>query len=160
MTDINKKLITAIYRGNQRKVESMLKKGADPNMYDENGTTPLMLAILSEKADFQIVKTIVESGADVNLQEPTQKWTALHLASRDGNYEIADLLIRHGAIVDVRDCYGNTALGRAVFKGDTNLIRLLVDNGADINMPNREGISPMKLAETIGNETLLKALKT
>jgi ankyrin repeat protein len=63
------------------------------------------------------------------------------------------LLINSGAKVDAADKYGNTPLGRATFnsRGRGEVIRILLDHGANRDLPNKSGVSPVKLANTIGN---------
>jgi ankyrin repeat protein len=161
MKHLNKKLISAIYRGKEHKVLRLLKKGAEANFYDECGSTPLMLALLAEHINREIVELLIENGADVNAKEPSDRWTALHLVARDGHADFVEMLLQNGAEVDPQDMHGNTPLNGAVysFKGDPEIIEMLLGHGADKNLENNYGVSPLGLAETIGDQTLLEILQ-
>jgi ankyrin repeat protein len=161
MKDLNKKLISAIYQGKERKVQRLLKKGADTNFKDEDGRPPLMLAILAEYASPKVVRLLIENGADVNTKDFGQKWSALHFAARDGRREIVQILLGSGAEVDSQNIFGNTPLMEALhrFRGDPAIIETLLRNGADKNIENNYGISPMSLAEEGRDQTRVNILK-
>ncbi|MFH1724640.1 MAG: ankyrin repeat domain-containing protein [Elusimicrobiota bacterium] len=98
---------------------------------------PLVRAV--KKGDIHGVRTLVESGADVNEEggwfssslNDVIGQTALEHAARHGELEIAKLLIRHGA--DVNHGSGEwTPLFLAVESGQPEMVRLLLENGANI----------------------------
>lgn len=161
MKDPNTIMVEAIYCHKKRKLLRAIDKGADVNSRDEDGTTTLMHALLAENVDRKIVELLVEKGVDINARDPKQGWTALHLAARDGHSDIVRFLLENGAEVDARDIFGNTPLGKAVmnYKGNNEVIHLLLAHGADKKIGNNEGVSPMSLAQTIGDPTLIDALK-
>lgn len=66
---------------------------------------------------------------------------------------VASVLIAKGALVDLKDGHGNTPLSKAVFnsRGRGDLIKLLLDAGADPDSENTYGMSPRGLAEMIAN---------
>jgi len=164
MNNINEKLYNAVYCKKKRKLKKLIEKGANVDYSDEDGRSILMHAILAENSDLEIIKILVESGADINYQEQIgQKWSVLHFAVREGNVEIVNFLLGNNDIeIDPQDSFGNTPLWRAVmsFKGNTEIIEKLVEKGADKNKPNKEGVSPVTLAKTIGSESLLKSLES
>jgi len=67
--------------------------------------------------------------------------------------EVTRLLLEAGADVDPQDRHGNTPLGRAVFssRGEGALIGLLRSRGANPHLSNAQGVSPLRLAQSIGN---------
>jgi ankyrin repeat protein len=154
-------MINAIYCGRQRKFTRILQKGFDVNFRDEEGMTLLMLVILAEKGSYQMVEKLVEHDADINAREPRQNWTALHFAARDGLADVVRLLLENDAEVDPRDSFGNTPLWRAIMspKRSNDVIQLLLSHGADINKVNNYKVSPLGLAETIADTSLIKILK-
>lgn len=161
MSNLNAKLVSAIYRGNQTKVQKLLKKGADVNRLDENGTSPLMLAVLAEHFSMEIVESLVAHGADANMKEPRDKWTVLHVAARDGRTALVKFLLEKNAEVDAVDRWGDTPLWRAVmkFRGDDSVIRLLLSYGADKNLENKSGVSPLSLSQTIAYPGIRETLE-
>lgn len=91
--------------------------------------------------------------ADVNQVEKETGFTALHYCAQFYNLEIARLLIENKANVNAQDNVGNTPLFKAVFfsEGKTEMIKLLLENGADCEIKNNFGVSAKSLAETISN---------
>ena len=126
---------------------------------DNFKSTPLIDSVLHN--DFDLFKAQIAGGADVNATD-YNNLTALYYASQDGRIEMARILIEKGAIIDVRDPYGNTPLTKAIqcsYNG-TEMISLLIEKGADMDIDNNYGISPRKLAlGCMNNEEILKAMK-
>ncbi|KAM9316449.1 ankyrin repeat and MYND domain-containing protein 1 [Gastrophryne carolinensis] len=70
----------------------------------------------------------------------------LIVAAGHGDYEKVSTILRHDlAHVDVSDSSGLTALHAAAVNGHNNVINLLLDNGADVNKSNDEGLSALSL---------------
>ena len=83
-----------------------------------------------------------------NIEVKTERgYTPLMLASMYGNFEAVKTLLESGAYVDEKDFYGNTALSLAVIVGIENydVIRLLSKFGADVNIVNDDGLTPLML---------------
>ncbi|HCN50335.1 MAG TPA: hypothetical protein DIT10_14815 [Chryseobacterium sp.] len=133
--------------------------------------TPLMLATEMERV--QSVKLLLEYGADPNLQNVDGK-TALHLlpvkqpikwSSSDAKIEMAVLLMKHGADINIKDNYNNQPLWTAVFEaadGDLEklpLVELYVKNNADINNKNKSERSPLDFAKKVGWQPLIDILE-
>ncbi|XP_063674826.1 serine/threonine-protein kinase TNNI3K-like isoform X3 [Bolinopsis microptera] len=85
---------------------SMLESGENPNQYSEDGFTPICLAAFWGKSD--IVKALLNFGADVNLANIGSRMTPLHAAAFQGHGKIAHLLLEAGSEMEVEDKYGNT----------------------------------------------------
>jgi ankyrin repeat protein len=82
--------------GDARAVETLLKRGADPNAREPKGHTILMLAASSDAIPVETVKSLIERGADLNAKSPEGK-TALDFAKLRGPNAVADLLVKAGA---------------------------------------------------------------
>ncbi|TSO98516.1 Tankyrase-1 [Bagarius yarrelli] len=63
----------------------------------------------------------------------------LHNACSYGHYEVAELLVRHGASVNVADLWKFTPLHEAAAKGKYEICKLLLKHGADPSKKNRDG---------------------
>jgi ankyrin repeat protein len=133
------------------KGENLLEKLSSK---DKEGRTPLINATIENQYD--TVKVLIEKRANVNEQD-NNGYSALHFASQNYYINIAKLLIESNADVNIKDLHGNTPLFRAVFNsmGRGEMISLLLTNGADKNSCNKHGISPLKLADTIGNYNVI-----
>jgi len=125
------------------------------NSLDRDGRSPLFYSLLLEKTD--LLNKLILSGANINQQDKLG-WTNLHHAVQRYNVPAVELLLKSGVNVETKDIYGNTSLWRAVYsckeKGD--IIKLLLDSGADIKNKNDSGISPIELAETIANYNIIQ----
>ena len=97
-------------------VTLLLRLGMDPNIQDHGHHTPLY-SVANEcaiEAGPEIVKALVQAGADVNGCGGVTQATALHMAARRGHLEIARVLLDCGATVDVKDRKGEIPLQRAI----------------------------------------------
>jgi hypothetical protein len=97
-------------------VRLVLKMGADPNIEDRGGHTPLYCVAneCAGESGAEIVRTLVRAGAKVNACGGVTKATALHMAARRGFGEIARALVDCGAALEARDRKGDTPLQRAL----------------------------------------------
>lgn len=130
-------LIYAIGREQVEAVRLLLKYGADPNNKDIKGITPLAFV-----ADPQPIKD----------------------ASAQKRFEIAQLLLAHGADLSLQNNAGNQPLWVAVFSasdGDPeklSLVELMLQHGADLDHKNNAGNSPLDFARKVGWKPLLDVL--
>ncbi|RZJ67749.1 MAG: ankyrin repeat domain-containing protein [Flavobacterium sp.] len=102
----------------------------------------------------------VEKLNDVN-KKFQKGFNLLHLACEYHNLKLATRLLERNIHVDDKNKFGNTPLWIAVFnsKGRYELVDLLLSFNADPNSVNNAGNSPIKFAETIGDETLIRKLR-
>ncbi len=105
----------------------LLQRGADPNIADEVGRTPLM------SASVETARLLLARGARVNAQD-VYGGTAL-MTSTD-NLAKTRLLLAHGADVNARNNEGQTALFRC---DNQAILELLLKRGADINAADESG---------------------
>ena len=97
-------------------VSLILKSGVDPSIQDHGGHTALY-RVANEcwsAAGPELVRMLVEAGADVNACGGVTRATPLHMAARRGFVEIAQALIECGADIQARDTKGATPLRRAI----------------------------------------------
>ena len=88
-------LITALFQGKIPAIKELLSQGHDPNQKDSEGVTPLIHA-----ADIcpELVKVLIQHGADVNYRCPTNGYTPLAIAQLNGDVESEALLREAGAV--------------------------------------------------------------
>ncbi|KAK0371993.1 hypothetical protein CLIM01_10643 [Colletotrichum limetticola] len=84
-----------------------------------------------ERGDQEIVKLLLERGADVNARGG-QYGHALYAASEEGYLEIAQLLLEKGADIDACGYEDGTALYAASAGGHEKLVKLLLEKEADV----------------------------
>ena len=101
----------------------------------------------SDKNFFQNLEKIV------NVSDKNG-WTPLMLCIQKGREEMIDLVLDQNLDINKKNALGNTALFYAVFYSGNSLklIKRLISMGADPNMKNKAGVSPLILANTMSNE--------
>ncbi|MBF0499156.1 MAG: ankyrin repeat domain-containing protein [Candidatus Riflebacteria bacterium] len=123
-----------------RLIELFLAAGADANARSESGSTPIHVAAYS--GDLQLLEKLLTAGADVNAVDGNGL-SALHLAA---TRDVAEVLLRKGALSEIRDNKGRTPLHRAAENGRNEIIELLQAKGGDINAQSKDGDTPLHLA--------------
>jgi hemoglobin len=125
-------LHVAAAQGNLSMVEFLLRLGADPNAMDGGRHTPLYSAgnECQTPGGPDVVRALVRAGAAVDANDGVKHCTALHMAARRGNVEIAVALLDLGADIDARDSLGVTPLRRALNCKKPGVVSLLLSRGA------------------------------
>ena len=103
-------LLAAINARQEQAVELLLAAGADPNLADTTGISPLMTAAGINSV--AMVEMLLKHGGDeaLNATEPGQKLTAFHIACSEDSTECALLLAERGADVGLRCAHGITGV--------------------------------------------------
>lgn len=96
----------------------------------------------------KIIAALLES--DINAVDKKGGNNALYLVILDSlgeNIELITFLIANGININHQNSLGNTALLYSVASGYSSVIRILLENGADINIKNNENITPAILLQ-------------
>ncbi|KAJ7935096.1 ankyrin repeat-containing domain protein [Mycena leptocephala] len=143
-------LEAASYRGHTDIVRLLLENGANPNLNgcralegasrnnypdildlllkaDANANQDDGEALRRAPMNARIIRPLLEHGADPNIDESY----LLRDAANSGNMEIVQLLLKYDADVDATPSGSHTPLHCAACKGYTDIVRLLLDNGAN-----------------------------
>ena len=124
----NTPLHSAARHGDHEMVQVLLEYGVDVNTHNKYLDTPLNFALLyGRKIEPKVVQLLVEHGADPN-RRGYEGSTALHRASKSGQFEIVRLLIEHGANEEVKDDEGRTPMDVASGEQREEIIKLLLEN--------------------------------
>ncbi len=139
-------------------VELLLRLGADPNAADGGEHTPLYSVGNECKASGggDVVRALVRGGAKVDARDGVKHCTALHMAARRGNVEVAEALLDCGADIEVRDSLGETPLRRAVNCNKPGVASLLLSRGADANSKGSKGLTPLLAARSSAMKQVLR----
>ena len=124
-----------------------------------NLQSTLMSALLSasEEGHYEAVKVLIESGAEVNMQNNTG-YSALMGASQHGHCDVVKLLIEKGADVNMQTKIGWSALMIASQNGYCDLVKMLIEKGAEVNMLDNAGKSALIIASRNGHPDVIKLL--
>jgi len=119
----------------------LTNQATDVDISNKFGETPLMIA--SIEGNLPLVKTLVQ---EKKAQIDHIGWTPLHYACSRGHFEVAQFLLANGAIVDSMSPGNTTPLMMAVQSGNEQLVKLLLDKGADIQIRNTNGLTAIDIA--------------
>jgi ankyrin repeat protein len=164
-------LMMAARTGKTEALRVLVEAGGNVNAKETwGGTTALMWAVSEGHAE--AAKLLIDSGADVNArsnyvaaangrgfegrtplanratdarpEEFASGWlTPLMLAAREGNVELARLLVEARADIDAGTGDGKTALSLAIFNGNYEVASYLVDSKADVNKADAQRFTPL-----------------
>ena len=131
--DVRLNLLDAAERGDLDSLIAFLDEGANIEVTDQNGQTPLILA--AEKGHLNIVAELLNRNADANARDE-DGWTALIAASKEGYADVVSLMLENGAKVNIPDMGGWTPLVWSSYKGHGEVVKELLQCGAN---PNERG---------------------
>jgi ankyrin repeat protein len=132
----------ALDRENKAVVELLLAGGAEPTIH-----------AAAYVGHIALTKRLLDSGTDVN-QRDQENCTPLYYAALGGNADIVELLIAHGATVNIRkkgSDWKPTPLHAAAWGGETEVVRFLLAQGADIHAENPGGQEVLHVACRYGH---------
>ena len=119
-------LDAAISQQQDTVVTALLKHGAIPNLKTVNA----LLLYGGDKNNATFVKAALDNGGDANTKDKISGATTLHTAVVHKNREMVNLLLRGYADVNLGDGK-HPPLYYAALKGDAEMVRLLLEKGAD-----------------------------
>jgi ankyrin repeat protein len=154
-------LVAAAYKNHLEIVDCLIAAGADVNMKDNT----LQNAYLISTSDgyTELLRKTLKAGADVHCTD-SYNGTGLIRAADRGHVEIISELLKTDIRVNHINKLGWTALLEAIILGDggrrhTEVVRLLADAGADLDLPDKEGVTPLAHAQSRNFTEILKILQ-
>src|SRR6267378_934049 len=114
----------AAFFGHRAIVEFLLKNGADVKTAARNAQKVTALHGAVARRDVEIVKMLLEAGADANARQESG-FVPLHVAASNGHAALVELLLKHGARADAKTDDGKTAGEMAAEKGHKELAEML-----------------------------------
>jgi ankyrin repeat protein len=158
----------ALNSNNAELAKFLINNGADFKIKSNDGATALILAC---GVSPDLAKTLLSKGADINtLTEKGQGvfTQCIVMGMMRGNEEItpefAEFLLSKGADIDEKNTVGGykgyTPLFWAVLYGETDVVKFLAENGANVNAKADNGKNPLSIASESGDENIVEVLKT
>ncbi len=148
-------LSDAVARGDAAEIRRQLER-VDADAPGSDGSTLLLAAIAS--GQLASVEALLQGGADPNRPGPRGD-TAVHAAAFSGKPELLRLVLEHGGDVDARNPQtGTTPLVQALLSPRADQYRVLLDAGADPDIADRNGDTPLHVAARTNNGSAILAL--
>jgi hypothetical protein len=141
------------------RIKKLLEEGADPNIRDRGGNTPLHFA--ASKGCAEVARLLLRHGADPNAQDKNGE-TPLHVAAYGGHVDVARLLLEHGADPSIRNRDGKTPLDLARESGHREVVSLIEEwlrrggmppHGAPV-APSSWPLADVELVERLSGEAV------
>jgi hypothetical protein len=160
--NVNSDLVVAVFKGDIRKVRSLLAKRANVNYRDDSGDSVLMLAVNLGKP-LQMIRLLLDAGADVNAinnkdSGRKDKTALLYAAGYGDNTNVMRLLLKRGADINAQDEDGMTALMWEANLDGINEVKLLLEKKADINIKDKYGRTALQIALNRGRKEIADLL--
>jgi ankyrin repeat protein len=139
---LNRQLIAALIRGDNKHALALVNAGADPNTQ----YAPTLASSLT-----QLMTRLLRWSPSGNNNTPTalliacgcpwddEEMTFFTQANRPNDLQLVKAMLRHGANVNARDRHGCTPL--LSINDDRDMMRLLIANGADVNAKTETGLT-------------------
>ncbi|MBV5294067.1 MAG: ankyrin repeat domain-containing protein [Curvibacter lanceolatus] len=180
---------TAIRRNDASTLQTLIRRGFDPNTVDEAGQPGLMMAVdlqsvraveallsapniqaevrnkkgesalmlCAIRGDLALAKLLIEHDADVNKTG----WTPLHYAASgttQNQVEMVRLLLDNSAYIDAASPNGSTPLMMAAMYGRSDVLKVLIEEGADASLRNEKGLTAIDFAQQVGRTANVEAI--
>jgi ankyrin repeat protein len=175
---LSKRLINACRKGDLKAAKVLLSNGARVDLRDSDRSSPLHHAVSGRNAN--LVKYLISLEADVNA-ETISGVTPLHLATKNGDKEIVELLLKKDANVNAKVATlnysvtlktafsktpipdeaknGKSPLHFAAESGSEEVVRQLLEKGADINYITSDGNGALDYAKNNEHDGIVALLE-
>ena len=145
---------------NQENENTSISEEASSNQPVEEIKEPASnIWVSAKKGDIDSIKQHIAFGTDLNSKGSSRDETALIIASCQGHFEIVDLLINNDVDLNIQNDEGVTAQFCAVFFGQTEIVQLLKDAGADPNIIMNQDLTAMDLVSVEWDSNRESAVK-
>jgi hypothetical protein len=155
-------LHVAVYLKQREAARALLRLGANPNALDIDRYDIVTIAAVANDAD--MLKIVLDGGATARNVTSRYDGTALIASAHLGHIEVVKMLIAAKAPLNHVNNLGWTALMEAIVLGNgganhTATVKALVEAGCDVNIPDRQGTTPLQHARRRGYVEIARILE-
>ena len=155
-------LHVAAYGAHHEAMRALVASGANPNALENDRYDIVTIAAVAN--DLATLKLSLALGTSAKNVTSRYDGTALIAAAHLGHAEVVHTLIAAGAPLDHVNNLGWTAVIEAIVLGDggtrhTDTLKALIDAGANLALPDRNGQSPLRLARSRGFTSMVQLLQ-
>ena len=155
-------LHVAAYGAHHDAMRALVKAGANPNALERDRYDIATIAAVAN--DVPTLKVSLELGCSAKNITSRYDGTALIAAAHLGHAEVVRALIKAGAPLDHVNNLGWTALIESIVLGDGGprhvaTLKALIEAGANVNLSDRNGQTPLTLARQRGYREMVEILK-
>jgi ankyrin repeat protein len=155
-------LHVAAYQKQYEAGRALIRLGADPNKLEIDRYDIITIAAVAN--DLPMLRLALDGGGNPRAVTSRYDGTALIAAAHLGHVEVVRMLIAAKAPLDHVNNLKWTALIESIVLGDggrnhTETLRALVEAGADVNLPDGSGATPLKLAKSRGYREMAAILE-
>ncbi|MBT6284019.1 MAG: ankyrin repeat domain-containing protein, partial [Rhodospirillaceae bacterium] len=155
-------LMVAAYKSRIDAATALIAAGADLDALENDRYD--VVTISSVANDVKMLKLVLESSAKAGQMTSPYDGTALIAAAHLGHVDVVKALIAAGAPLDHVNNLNWTALIESIVLGDGGsnhvaCLTALIEAGADVNIADGNGVSPLQLAERHGFDEMVRLLK-
>jgi ankyrin repeat protein len=155
-------LHVAAHGGRHDAMRALVASGADPNALENDRYDVVTIAAVAN--DLATLRVALALGASAKNITSRYDGTALIAAAHLGHVEVVRTLLRAGAPLDHVNNLGWTAVIESIVLGDggprhTETLRALIEAGANVNLADRNGHTPLALARARGHGAMVMLLQ-
>ncbi len=137
-------------------VKLLLSCGVDPNLETNSGDTAVHRAAFI--GSIETAEALLDRDANIAARNNMRE-TVLHACLRGtAHYGMVSFLLRYGVPIHGADLEGRTPLHEAARRGYESIVKLLVNEGADLKLKNHKGWTPLEDAAASGQATIVEVL--
>ena len=152
-SDTAEMIVAAMIDGDLRPMEGHLNSGGDPDLFYRDRS---LIHWAAQESDPGAVRLLLEKGASTETNDEEGHFP-LYQAAAEGSLETVRLMVEAGAVVN-RVCDSGCALLIACAYEHMDVVRYLVEVGADPELPNKEGATARSISEDYRSQELLRIL--
>lgn len=155
-------LIAAAYHNHLSITDLLIQAGADVNVQDSTKQSAYLIS--TSEGYLELLQSTLQAGADVHSKD-SYNGTGLIRAAERGHVDIIQELLKTDIAIDHVNRLGWTAMLEAIIfgKGDqrhTEVVRQLIEAGANVNLPDGQGVTPLAHAQQRGYTQIVELLQS